>query len=197
MVQFNNAISEATSQDLPVVVDFSASWCGPCKRIAPLFAEMAGSYKGKMTFIKVDGDKCRDISEKHSVTGFPTFCFYDRGELQHAETFSGADADRLRRTVASMADAAEVRRENARKLKFVHFPLREEERVLHRSIAWDRVTDKVASLCQSNPELAGEMEVSLFLKSVQELSSLFGDVSLSMSSMEPAHVQALNTLVGW
>lgn len=57
--------------DLPIIIDFSAVWCGPCKRFAPTFEAAAEEYSGKFYFYTVDIDKCPAMAEKYSVTSIP------------------------------------------------------------------------------------------------------------------------------
>lgn len=61
--------------DLPTVVDFSATWCGPCKQFAPTFAAMAKKYAGKINFYKVDVDKCPKTSAALGIQSIPTVLF--------------------------------------------------------------------------------------------------------------------------
>ena len=63
-----------------VVVDFTASWCGPCQDIAPFFDELSAKYTD-VIFIKVDVDENVETSEVCNVQGMPTFQFYRKGEI--------------------------------------------------------------------------------------------------------------------
>ena len=72
--KFNQIL--ATSGETPVIVDFFATWCGPCVRIAPVFEKLSETYKGKGTFIKVDVDKGTEISSWAGITSMPTFKVY-------------------------------------------------------------------------------------------------------------------------
>lgn len=56
----------------PVVIDFYATWCGPCHTYKPIFDKIAEEYANKATFIRVDVDKCRDLAEKYNITSIPT-----------------------------------------------------------------------------------------------------------------------------
>eukprot|EP01047_Picozoa_sp_COSAG01_P051134 COSAG01_NODE_5240_length_4391_cov_2.273299_2_plen_432_part_00 len=77
-----------------LIVDFTATWCGPCKAIAPHFAQLASQHAGAATFLKVDVDECADTAHTFSISAMPTFaCFDAQGQL--AGTFSGADKDKL------------------------------------------------------------------------------------------------------
>jgi thioredoxin len=59
----------------PAIVDFSATWCGPCKRLAPILEELAIEYKGKVDIYKVDVDKCRKLAETFSISSIPAMLF--------------------------------------------------------------------------------------------------------------------------
>ena len=78
-----------------VVIDFTATWCGPCQRIAPFFEELSNrdEYITKCHFYKVDVDECEDISEHCEISTMPTFQFYLNGKK--VDELIGADTDEL------------------------------------------------------------------------------------------------------
>lgn len=59
----------------PAVVDFYATWCGPCKMTAPILEKLAGEYKGKVDFYKIDIDQERELAETFGIQSIPTFLF--------------------------------------------------------------------------------------------------------------------------
>ncbi|NLM45680.1 MAG: thioredoxin [Firmicutes bacterium] len=79
-------ISEATfadevlKADTPVVVDFWATWCGPCRMMAPVFEELAGEFAGQVKFVKVDVDKNRKTAESYRIMSIPTLLFFKDGQ---------------------------------------------------------------------------------------------------------------------
>ena len=74
--------------DKPVLVDFWAEWCGPCKMIAPIVDEAAKTYDGKVQIVKMNVDENRDIPAKFGIRGIPTLMLFKGGE--HAATKVGA-----------------------------------------------------------------------------------------------------------
>jgi thioredoxin 1 len=80
-------ISDATFEtdvlqaDKPVLVDYWAEWCGPCKMIAPILDEVAGTYGDKLQIAKMNVDENRDIPAKFGIRGIPTLMLFKNGEL--------------------------------------------------------------------------------------------------------------------
>lgn len=64
------------TSDKPVLVDFYADWCGPCKMVSPVIKQIAGEYKGKMLTIKIDTDKKQAIAAKYQITSIPTIMLF-------------------------------------------------------------------------------------------------------------------------
>lgn len=95
---FRAILDEGRASGKPVIVDFTASWCGPCKLIAPVFEELANATLGCI-FVKVDVDEASDVSGEAGVRAMPTFMKYKNGAK--ADEFSGADPAKLKAMVAS------------------------------------------------------------------------------------------------
>jgi thioredoxin 1 len=75
-----NFDSEVLKSDLPVLVDFTATWCGPCKALAPIVDQLASELDGKVKVGKLDVDESQMIAGKYGVRGVPTVMVFKNGE---------------------------------------------------------------------------------------------------------------------
>ena len=72
--------TEIINQEKPVLVDFFAEWCGPCKSMSPIWKEVKEVLKDEVSIIKIDVDKNQQLAAKHQVRGVPTFVLYKSGK---------------------------------------------------------------------------------------------------------------------
>jgi len=71
--------AEVLNSDTPVLIDFFAEWCGPCKMMAPVLDEVARDYAGKLKVVKVDVDESGETAARYGVTAMPTFVLLKNG----------------------------------------------------------------------------------------------------------------------
>lgn len=87
MKKINSSEFEELMKEEAVLVDFFATWCGPCKMLSPVLESLSHKYEGKCTFVSVDVDESADLAEKFSIMAVPTVILFKKGE--QAAAFSG------------------------------------------------------------------------------------------------------------
>jgi thioredoxin 1 len=92
--EFNDANfdAEVLKSEQPVLVDFWAEWCQPCRMLAPTIEKLAGEYAGKVKVGKVDTDSNRDISLKYQISAIPTVILFKKGQV--AQKFVGLRSEK-------------------------------------------------------------------------------------------------------
>ena len=73
---------DVLNSSVPVLVDYWAEWCGPCKMIAPILDEIAGDYQGKLKIAKVNVDENQQVTQKYGIRSIPTLMIFKGGSVQ-------------------------------------------------------------------------------------------------------------------
>jgi thioredoxin 1 len=117
--QYINSASELKElfeNNTYVAVDFTASWCGPCKQIAPIYEQLSAKHSvpGQLAFVKVDVDAVQDVAQQYQVTAMPTFMFFKQGQqvaVNGQPLLRGADPRALGAAAEKLGGLAKKRQE--------------------------------------------------------------------------------------
>lgn len=83
IVTAGNFVSEVVESEIPVLVDFWADWCGPCRMIAPVLEDLAVELEGKLKIVKINADQEITLVHKYRITSIPTLIVFKNGEEVH------------------------------------------------------------------------------------------------------------------
>lgn len=78
--------SRVLNGEMPVLVEFTATWCGPCKMLEPILKELAEQWEGKVQILQVDVDQNAELAMQYNVMGVPTLLFFSKGKLLERTT---------------------------------------------------------------------------------------------------------------
>ena len=81
IVNESNFEQEVIASDIPVLVDFWAEWCGPCRMLGPVISSIADKYDGRLKVCKCDVDECMDIAEQYFISNIPAVKLFKGGEV--------------------------------------------------------------------------------------------------------------------
>jgi thioredoxin 1 len=104
-LQFNdsNFAAEVLQSDQPVLVDFWAEWCGPCKMIAPVIDQLAAELDGQAKVGKVDVDQSRDLAVKYGIRSIPMLLFFKNGQVADQVVGAAVSKDQLKAKLLALA----------------------------------------------------------------------------------------------
>jgi thioredoxin 1 len=101
MSELTHAVTDATfdldvaNADVPVLLDFWAPWCGPCKMIAPILEDVASEFEGSIKVCKINVDENSEIAARYGVRGIPTLMLFKNGEVAGTKVGALAKSDLL------------------------------------------------------------------------------------------------------
>ena len=105
---FTEKVYDMESEDLiylgdkPAIVDFTASWCGPCQRIAPILEELAEEYQGQIVVYKVDVDKEKGLAQAFNVSSIPAVLYIPMGGSEPVMTVGARGKDRFKEEISTL-----------------------------------------------------------------------------------------------
>lgn len=98
----DSTFAEILANNSVCVLDFSATWCGPCKRLAPIIEELAEEYAGKAFIGKIDIEESPEITENFGIMSVPTVLFFKNGELQEDKIVGLASKQDLKNRIEAL-----------------------------------------------------------------------------------------------